>query len=108
MDVAARAAKQVITEVYVDNNKFITKDVMHNFFQSPEWALQRFTEMASTNSNLLGNFLGEVLKKEYPHLNTNDWITLEVLLSWALWPSYLKIVQQGMIFMRFCSNITLN
>ena len=59
--------------------------------------------MTSTNSKLLGNFLGEVLKKEYPHLNTNDWITLEVLLSWALWPSYLKIVQQGMIFMHFCS-----
>ena len=54
--------------------------------------------MASTDSKLLGSVLGKVLKKEYPLLSandTNDWITLDVLLSWVLWPNYLKIVQQG-------------
>ena len=56
-------------------------------------------EMASNNSKLLGHVLGTTLKKKYKQLNeadtVNDWITLDVLLEWDLWPNYVKIVQQG-------------
>ena len=59
----------------------------------------RMTE-ADNNSKLLGNVLGTILKKKYPQLNeddtVNDWITLDVLLQWDLWPNYVKIVKQGM------------
>ena len=55
---------------------------------------------ANNNSKLLGNVLGTILKKKYPQLNeddtVNDWITLDVLLEWDLWPNYVKIVKQGM------------
>ncbi len=43
--------------------------------------------------------MGTILKKRYSRLNeedkVNNWITLDVLLEWDLWPNYVKIVQQG-------------
>ncbi len=70
--------------------------------------MKSFTDMTSTDSKLLGVVLRKVLEKQYPILNPEnrkqypqlkpediDWITLDVLLDWVLWPNYLKIVQQG-------------
>ncbi len=43
--------------------------------------------------------MGTLLTKKYHQLTTegvvNNWITLDVLLEWDLWPNYVKIVQQG-------------
>ena len=53
--------------------------------------------MTKTDSKLLGKVLGALLKKQYPQATSSDknWITLDVLLEWIPWPSYLQIVQQG-------------
>ena len=52
-------------------------------------------------SIVFGQVLGTILEKRYPQLKKedtkNDWITLDVLLEWVVWPNYLKIVVQGLL-----------
>ncbi len=62
-------------------------------------ATESFQQITAKHSRPLGKVLGTILTKKYHELTTegvvNDWITLDVLLEWDLWPNYVKIVQQG-------------
>ncbi len=61
-------------------------------------------EMTKEDSVAFGKVFGAILEKRYPQLtedNSHDWITLEVLLEWIVWPTYLKIVKQGSIIAHF-------
>ena len=67
--------------------------------QPCESATESFQQITTNHSRPLGKVLGTLLTKKYSQLTTegvvNDWITLDVLLEWDLWPNYVKIVQQG-------------
>ena len=55
-------------------------------------------EIVKEDSIVFGKLLGTILEKRYSQLKKdteNDWITLDVLLEWEVWPNYLKIVTQG-------------
>ena len=50
-------------------------------------------------SKEFGLVLSTVLERHYyTKLNGSDnsWITFDVLLGWIAWPSYLRIIQQGL------------
>jgi len=55
--------------------------------------------MTAKGSKILGKVLGELLKDQYPQLPSSDqeWITLDVLLEWTLWPMYLTVAQEGVV-----------
>ncbi len=77
--------------------------------QSHESATESFNQITVDDSRLLGNVLGAMLKKRYSQLNdedeVNDWITLDILLNWELWPNYVKIVQQGKLIYKHLNTI---
>ncbi len=75
-----------------------TKIIMPNI-QPCRSATESFQQITTNHSRPLGKVLGTLLTKKYHQLTTegvvDDWITLDVLLEWDLWPNYVKIVQQG-------------
>ncbi len=77
--------------------------------QSHESATESFNQITVDDSLLLGNVLGAMLKKRYSQLNdedkVNDWITLDILLNWELWPNYVKIMQQGKLIYKHLNTI---
>jgi len=60
-------------------------------------AAENFNKMTVKDSKLLGNILGSILMKRYPQINDedtkNEWMTLDILLEWNLWPNYVKLMQ---------------
>ena len=59
------------------------------------------------NSTKVGNLFGRLLEKKYPQLNQSGFmISLDDLLNWSFWPSFIKIFSK--FFMTaVCSTVTM-
>ncbi len=69
-----------------------------SLLQSNDKQLEGVDEITKQDSRAFGAIFSSLLEKRYPQLSQdNDWITLDVLLEWVVWPNYLKIMQQGSV-----------
>lgn len=57
-------------------------------------------ELTKVDSTVRGEVLSFVMEIKYPQLldqDDNEWISLDLLLDWELWPNYLVIVNKGLV-----------
>ena len=69
-----------------------------------------FNKLASTGSKRVGNLLGTMLKKQYPHLHgqgSKFSVSFDELLGWNLWPNFIRIYGKFTINNNICIVIFL-
>ncbi len=110
--VYIHAIVKVLYSIYSVFSTVTISIVVHLSVQSSDKQLESMiVEMTKENSVTFGKVFGDILEKRYPQLmeeSSHDWITLEVLLEWIIWPTYLKIVKQGFILLSLCCTINLS
>ena len=64
--------------------------------QCPYKLLESLEDVCREDSKIVGNVLDKILKKKYPEIDVKelecDWVTLEVILDWTVWPCYLQLL----------------
>ena len=74
---------------------FAMLPLFYCLLQCPDEQLERVDEITRGDSKMVGRVLDKILRKKYSEIDVKelecDWITLDMILKWALWPCYLRL-----------------